>query len=295
MNQCIRGLGVRRLDNHRVAAGFTLIELLVVIAIIGVLIALTFLVGSTVVSGSKRSATLDVLRSLDSALTTYEAANGRAEPVVADPRDASGNTLMPIIDGRDMTASSATSVPPGNQMIDSTALFIVQTGKVPAARAIIDKIPSRFMQTRDADQAAASQGELTTVLDAWQRPIRYVHPAFDGAITNEATHQGPTAVNVIDIIGSPTVGQTLGIPRVRRNSAVVGVNASIVATWTQAQQFPDSDGGTGVGNRPYFYSAGEDGLVGVILDSSGNLVADFNKDNVYLIPPKFPKSHISSN
>ena len=48
---------------------------------------------------------------------------------------------------------------------------------------------------------------------------------------------------------------------------------------------PDSDGGTCVASRPYFYSAGADGQVGIYLDESGKEV-DGNADNVYTIQPK---------
>ena len=47
----------------------------------------------------------------------------------------------------------------------------------------------------------------------------------------------------------------------------------------------DADGGICPNNKPYFYSAGPDGLVGI-----GPNDEDYNADNVYIVQPRFPEN-----
>ena len=145
----------------------------------------------------------------------------------------------------------------------------------------------------DADGAAA-QLALPTVFDAWGRPIRYVHPAFSGTVTDDvsSTTPAPTASRTLQQhIGSPGTA-TYQVQRIRRNDRVdlAAGDAYPPLTTAQADLWVDSDGGICQNGRPYFYSAGEDGLVGLRKAAgTGETVADFNKDNVYTTVPVLPK------
>jgi prepilin-type N-terminal cleavage/methylation domain-containing protein len=272
--------------------GFTLIELLIVIGIIGLLVSLTLVVGGQVMSGGKQRLTLDTLKILDNAMDAYvHSTEGNPAPYVAgmDPlvSPAQPNVLFIAADARDMehsvTASSGGVTVDGNQMINSVGVFMYQASKVPDAKGILDKLPSRVVRTFDAD-GIGPQPLMPTVFDGWDRPIRYVHPAFQGVITGDASaatvqpgQPRPTA----QVLGAAAAGQAYSAASVRRN------HTQTVARPRNAQDWPDSDGGTCIGGRPYFYSSGPDGLVGIALDEGGKQF-DANLDNVYTTRPPLP-------
>lgn len=129
-----------------------------------------------------------------------------------------------------------------NTWVDTTALFMLQAQAVRTAKEAVDRIPSQFVRR------SGPQQEYTTVLDAWKNPIRYVHPAFDGRIQ--------TSVRVDTLLGPVPPGRTIyDPPIVQRTDA-------------------DSDIGLCQNNRPYFYSAGPDGMPDTI------------EDNIYLVKPQ---------
>src|SRR6185369_10430186 len=120
-------------------------------------------------------------------------------------------------------------------------------------------------------------------------PIRYVHPAFQGMIAGDvnSTNPSPTQGRATDqVLGSlanaiPS-GQTYGVQMLRRNHTQATQTPLLPDGWA------DSDGGTCVGGRPYFYSAGPDGMVGFIQATANDAAVDCNKDNVYTILPQRP-------
>lgn len=275
-------------------AGFTLIELLVVIAIIGVLAALVLGVGNAVVSSAKQQATKDTLALLDSAVAAYMDETDGLPPAFVELPNRSNNPndppeVWPMGDVRNFDFATPANVPgilPGAQMVNSTGLFFVEGQKVPRVKAILDRIPTQFVVQKDVDSVqqpdpAGSQRILVTVNDAWGRPIRFVHPAFDGRI------HGNTPVAVKDITTMRFPAQVTGNPelqvtQLRRN------DRSNIVTPSVAEDLPDSDGGRCVGNRPYFYSAGEDGKVGWTSRDNGATFTGHNDDNQYSQKPILP-------
>lgn len=283
--------------------GFTLMELLVVIGIISVLIALVVVVGSAVTSSARSRLTEDGLRVLDGTLASYIADVGDIPPAyVPDPRVTQNagfrNVLLPVADARNMSDSDTAASPQGNQMINSVGLFMAQTNPAPDPQSVVRlraspgaqknlaSLPSRLSAVYDADRTPDRQPSLPTAIDAWGRPMRYVHPAFDGLVTDLPTNPTPdpaAARDTLAVLGAPPAPiANWAIARIRRNAR------DTAPTPTLAQHFADSDGGTCIGNRPYFYSAGPDGRVGVQVDGSGNVIKDFNADNVYTTTPTFP-------
>ncbi len=266
---------------------FTLIELLIVITIIGVLVGISFAVGSQVMDGGKRTATEQTLRVLDTALAAYKSAKDDLPPiqcVYVPPDNAGPIKVWTMSDVRDMTTTPGARggspiAPAGQQMVNSVGFFIYEASKVAGAKAALDQLPTKFVSTFDADgDGPGSQPELITVFDAWNNPIRFVHPAMDGLVIGSDEQAN---VDVLDRLGSPPRG-TYGTDKVRRNRTTENPSP------TAAEDFPDGDGAACVGASGYFYSAGADGRVGRVLDAAGRVVEDFNADNVYSKAPTFP-------
>ena len=272
----------------RVQRAFTMVELLVVVGIIAVLVGLSLVVGAQVMSGGKQRLTADAIKVLDQALEEYIAVKGGENPpalFIQNP--ASGNPqAFPIADARDMsnTFASPTGVGlSGHQMINSVGFFYEEGKKIASVRAILDKLPSQLVRTFDADADGAGQPALTTVFDGWGNPIRFVHPVWQGVVVGplgSASTTSPATARDMSEVTPLTPPMTPGIAQIRRNHQFTA--------GTGAESKPDSDGAMCVGNRPYFYSAGSDGLVGVKLDAAtGKVVENYNEDNVYTTVPNF--------
>jgi prepilin-type N-terminal cleavage/methylation domain-containing protein len=257
-------------------AGFTVIELMVVVGIIGILIGISFAVGRGVVTGAKQRSTEDVLQLLDASLQAYlDAKDGQHPPLyVVDPID--NNKVWPMVDARDMSnAAGANVTPPGNAMVNSLGWYWIEAQKVPAAKAILDKIPSRLIARVDIDGVGNNQPELTVVLDAWGKPIRFVHPAFDGRRI-----AGNTPASATGTDAPLPAGKTPGVTDLRRN------HESTAFPLANAQNFPDSDGASCSGGRGYFYSLGEDGFAGWYRSAGPpEPFRDGTADNIYSTPP----------
>jgi prepilin-type N-terminal cleavage/methylation domain-containing protein len=261
---------------------FTLLELLVVIGIIAVLIAVTFMVGGAVSTNSKKSLTQDTIRVLDGALAAYIGAKGGLPPAyLDDPRSAASTYVIPVADARNMDLPDNANSPQQSTIINSVALFVAQCQSVPEAKAALDRLPSKVAVSTTVSLGSPNPNtgfQLTTVNDGWGRPIRYVHPAFSvgypvgGAGTSEQT------ANLI----SPPPGKQWSIQALRRVHGL-SVDPRTMGS-PRPSDYPDSDGGRCPGGRPYFYSAGEDGLVGHI-EPGINLDAD----NVYTVAPTTPR------
>jgi len=269
---------------------FTLIELLVVIGIIALLVALVAAVGSRVVGAGRSALTEGAMQSLTAAYTSLEQAAGSKPPPasveVRNPTNTTEKAYLPIIDG--LGGEGGDTEP-----MNSVGLFILQLENLaPEGRAQIDAIDSsivRSVSPPDHDPLSTmawkdAHQEFITVFDAWQSPIRYVHPTFDGIITRDYPDYRGNDQSFLDfeVTSSSNLfklpvndrGGQLDYPldEVRRNN---------LATSSEPA---DADGGTSPNSQPYFYSPGPDGKVGFGEDAQGNLV-DYNKDNVYLIDP----------
>ncbi len=285
---------VPEFNNPRARRAFTLIELLVVIAIIGILAALVLGVGQAVVGSAKKQATQDTLAILDSAIAAYmDETDGLPPAFVELPPVAPATTpdYWPMGDVRNMDYNTGANVPgirQGAQIMNSTGLFFEEAQKIPRVKSILDKLPSQYVVRRDVDSIpdpnpVASQRSLTTVNDAWGNPIRFVHPAFDGVLVkSNGSPLDLSASSPPDLRVNPALAQQSKAQLIRRNSKSANPNPVL------AEDFPDSDGGRCTGNRPYFYSAGEDGRVGWLVDATGNPITNYNTDNIYSQRPVLP-------
>jgi prepilin-type N-terminal cleavage/methylation domain-containing protein len=289
----------RQTRNRRNA--FTLLELLIVVGIVAALVAVTTLVGTAVINTGKKRATLGVLQSLDEALAAYIDKKGTIPPALVEvpvgqlPTTVAGE--MPSYNGTQMTGiypalDGVARDDNTNEMaiVNSVGLFIESAKAVPEAQEVINSINTRYIRTYTANED--QQPVLLTAFDAWDNPIRYVHPKFDGIIEREPRSLGDAGEPIN--YNNPAKGfftpgalppssqwVRLRMKAIRRNRLVDadygdggrdsggGLNQQSLSDF---DLIPDSDGGLTQGNRPYFYSAGPDGDPSTI------------EDNIYISP-----------
>ncbi len=268
-------------ESNRVGRGFTLVEILVVLAIIAILITISVVVAGRVTQGGRVRATEDLLKVLDTALTSYMA--DREAKVPAVYRDDAGE-LFPLWDGReDVTGAVDRDAYPAEP---SLALFLHIARDVPAVDQTLKGIDSRFIQQLDqirvyrlpVGQALRKNigGTLTvvkgyTIKDAWGRPIRFVHPAWDGGGGDFWDGGTLTARDPLNFDVNSNGNPNESNERLRRSYRPF--NPTTIAA---SNPVGDADEGICVNGRPYFYSAGPDGDPGT------------RQDNVYTIRPTFP-------
>ena len=275
---------------------FTLLELLIVVGIIAALAAITTLVGSAVLDTGKKRATLGVLQTLDEALAAYIDTKGDNPPALVEiPYERmavpiSGispgeSAYFPAVDGKGAATRADELVD-----INSVAYFIESVRSVPETQSLINSISPRFAKNYTPNQD--QQPQLLTIFDAWDNPIRYVHPKFDGIQEREPRQLGVSGdpVNIANpnkpffVAGALPEDFTtvIRLKFIRRNRLI---DADFADDGSSAPQggmnlgqldefdlLPDSDGGITPGNRPYFYSAGPDGNPATL------------EDNIYINP-----------
>jgi type II secretory pathway pseudopilin PulG len=288
--------------------------LLVVIGIIGILIGLVFTAGAVALRGGKERATTDVIRTLDAAMQAYleeRATLNKLDPIHlafnpsnavtgdADTTDdAFVNDCFAIVDAR---AGETVQSP----MIDTVGLWMADAQRYPRVKEILVRIPTRFLRRYDPDvdgPFANPQNlfpQLTTVFDAWDRPIRLVLPQADGLWTNPRTYANGQGGIVNIVQGNPPEVLPMvpfpgNLQSVRAPGLVFNYRyEELRRNWADRDLNPtgpvltDSDGGRCEGSRPYFYSAGPDNVVGI--KRLGTETINYNTDNVYTAKPRFPR------
>lgn len=277
---------------------FTLVELLVAIGIVVLLVALTLGVGSSVANAGRKRSTEAALQVLDQTLDRYIEVTGGLPPALVQVpanRLAGGGPLQgqdlyyPLVDGVGQAGASGTREP-----INSVGLYLLAAEPVSGIQNIIAGLDQRYVRAyrpvinnRGQAQSAQAQPELLTVFDAWDNPIRMVHPRFDGTVLGGGDFG---AVNVIRV-GDQSDGffapgelplqanRFVAIRQIRR-LAPTRADWLTYSETEIANNFVngvgDADGGICPAPRPYFYSAGPDGDPATI------------EDNIYTTRPRFP-------
>lgn len=246
---------------------FTLIELLLVIGIIGVLIAVGLALGNKVTAGGRNRLTQDAIRVLDQSLTEYNAVKAGSPPAyVADPikTTVTKTWYIPIADGM--------STAPKSETVNSVGWYLYQVGSadssdgVTSVDAILKGLNPKLLKTNlsfpdasgaggpaEGQQKQAVPNQFRTVVDAYGRDLRYVHPSFDGVV------EEPT--NTWELAGDVDAkARAYSITKLRRDP-----------------KKKDADGGYCQSGRAYFYSTGLDGDPSTV------------DDNVYTTKPTFKK------
>lgn len=253
---------------------FSLIELLVVLAILVVLMTITIVVTARVRESGRTAATTDTIRVLDSVLAAYLAESGEKPPAfyLTDNQQPDERVRIPIIDGR-----AADSLPPdadefdrdSNPALPSLQLFLLEARRHVDTDSLLSGINESQVQSRKLDflQDPAVNGSDTfgpTVLDAWGRPIRYVHPRFDGGYGEYFLPDGTAGPARPDLQVEWGTVRNLSTDPFRRSYRPFDPDAALDAP----NPVGDADEGICQGGRPYFYSAGADGDPGTIEDNA---------------------------
>jgi len=273
--------------------GFTLIELVVVIGIIALLVSITLVVGASVAASARGKKTKDAIRVMDASLTEYISDRGKLpSPTVLEPESShypdDERRLVPVADAVfDTRFTEPGSAYPTPRLINSVGFYMLQLAESPGANAQIQSLSSDFVQlvptytpTEDADisnteaeiHENGDHAGIPTVMDGWGRPLRYVHPRYDGQVGAGADARRKGMPGLPYLVTDILVGvdpDELAVLKLRRNKIM-------------KEEYPDlglsqrdGDGGVCPGDRPYFYSAGADG------DPSST------DDNVYSNKPVF--------
>lgn len=295
--------------------GFTLIELLVVISIVGILVSIILAVGASSVEGGRARQTADAIRTVDQAIATYISDAGQAPPAFvltfAPGRPQTGSFVRadfaayPLADAVDLTDANDTN----RTVINSIGLFIRAVETI-GLEDLFATVPARLLTRWDGDadlvetdgtppSGAGRQPELRTILDGWGRPLRFVHPAWDGIVTEQDNRGrrrpvgrfGDPVRPITEAANPSTSDFSYWLPLGR---APEGFNPAAASDFpirsirrdrlTQNDRdrwadpsapIGDGDGGYTVGGVPYAYSSGPDG------DPSTT------EDNVYTNVPRF--------
>lgn len=301
---------MKRSRHH--AGGFTLIELLVVIAIIAILITIVTAVGSATLGAGKGRQTQDAIRLVDASVTTYLNDVGNVPPAFVQ---AFAPMISPAFDGQDYAAyplADAVDLTGGDELnrtrINSMGLFLRALEEV-GLTDTLGSVDAALLTRWDGDAdlvnesgtvaaGVGNQPELRTILDGWGRPLRFVHPAWDGIVTvednqgqprplgNPGTAVRPLTNTVLDnaddywleasrapVGYDPNVATDFPIQLIRRNFLTDRDREN----WSgAAPAVGDSDGGYVIGGVPYIYSAGEDGDPSTL------------DGNIYTVEPRRP-------
>lgn len=291
---------------------FTLIELLVVIAIIGILVTIVTTVGASAIRGGKARQTQDTIRVVDTAVTTYLNDLGRSPPAFIA---AFAPSISPQFDGADFAAypmADAVDLTGGSEMsktrINSIGLFmraLDDVGLGDTLASVDPQVLTRWDGDGDlvdesgiATSGPGQQPELRTLLDGWGKPLRFVHPAWHGPMTEEDNRGDPRPIGTWGMAVMPIDFNASGDGTgywLEANRSPAGYDVSNSSDfpiqmlrrnfltdkdrdmWTDAAPaIGDSDGGYTIGNVPYIYSAGPDGDPSTL------------DDNTYTTEPRRP-------
>lgn len=232
---------MRKTTHPNTRAAFTLVELLVVLIIIAVLMTIGLVIGARARAGARTNATIQTISLLDNALTAFVSEKGELPKPLVNLAPAANFTqvivddLGPPQNGNEYNQSELRG--------SSCAWFVYQASKSDEAKKVLEQINPKFIVT---DSTFTDAPGFRVINDAFGFPIRYVHPTLHGVYT---------ARLVADTFGPAPTGTTYRPTSLDRRST----------TGTPL----NSDGGQCTGNRPYFYSVGDDGK------------PDTREDNIY--------------
>lgn len=227
---------MRKATQFKSRAAFTLVELLVVLIIIAVLMTIGLVIGARARAGARTSATLDTIKILDNALTALVSEKGEMPKPLINLSPTVNFTQVIV----DELAAPSGQYTQNELRTSSCAWFVYQASKSFEAKTVLESINPKYIVT---DSTFTDAPGFRVINDAFGFPIRYVHPALHG--------QYPAGRDMVATFGAAPAG----------TSYRPGNTVTRTAT--------GSDSGQCSGNRPYFYSVGEDGK------------PDTREDNIY--------------
>ena len=299
----------RPVQSRSSAPAFTLVEMLVVITIIAILAAIALTLGARVRDSGKARLTEQVINVLDLALSSYKADKGALPP----PYTVVDGVAWPMADARNMDhrvpAPGNSIISPSTEgfaMLNSGGLFTSEMQSQQAASQALQQLDARVLSGVDIDASGTDDGPqpgLPTPLDAWGRPIRFAHAAFQRTLIGNASNASTAIVrggsqDPFAERGLPATvaGAVWGTNSIRRNNQYTdeeGLGLPVATLERFTHNVPDSDGGSLPGRQPYFYSVGPDGRVGRLLESltdpKAAVQSSFDDDNLYSAEVVQPK------
>lgn len=264
----------RPAQRRRSAHAFTLIEILVVIVIIGILVTISLVVGKQVRTGGQSRSTEDTIRILDQSLVEYEKATRElpaSKFVYRNILNSPKPYEYPLVDGRrdlpldNFDKDAFPAIPTG-------ARYTAMCASVPEADSLLKGINSKLVRFAVIDPALKVSPPAVEVLDSFGRPIRFVHPAFDGGY-GDAFDPAPIATRDMKITVVTDAGSNVDPLGTTYRRSAHPANPAKTYTGTPVG---DADEGICPSRRPYFYSAGPDGDPGT------------RSNNVYTTRPTYP-------
>ncbi|MFG0330834.1 MAG: type II secretion system protein [Phycisphaerales bacterium] len=190
----------------RRANGFTIVETLLVIAIVGLLASLSLLVGRGVIAQTKVRQTKQILTTLDSIITEYQAEYQSIPPYTGGGATNPLHRYLPPDGWIDEGSYTYGDVRP------EAAVFIAQARGLAGVDSLLATIPSEFLVSRNIPEGAWEDGDpkgaslypdaqsdglstmsgtlqrkdpRLTVRDAWGMEILYIHPDNEEAVSGE--------------------------------------------------------------------------------------------------------------
>lgn len=248
-------------------SAFTLVELLVVVAILALLIGLTVTVGTKMTNSSRASATANTIRVLDNSLAEWIASEGQIPASqLPPPTGIQGRASIPLVDGR---TDGAKEDDPANPTVTLYTAMVMQSAAVAPALQSLDTKYAKPTVVDFGVSGAPTAYKALSVVDAWERPIRFVHPAYHGGygdFFNDKNVKVSRANMSVKVDGTP-----LSVAFRRSYRPWSATDPQRTSKWVG-----DADEGICPGGRPYFYSAGQDGDPGT------------RSDNVYTVESQYP-------
>lgn len=250
---------------------FTLIELLVVIGIIAVLMGIGLSVGFGVINSGRGNATKSTLQLLETYLADLDATGEDAKSYRAFKTEVMGQEYeFPVLDGRASSQGVGRDVRPIASLMRFIAAGDTYLGDSSERWGGLD---SSLVRDNEIGTAGGEVLRGVELLDAWDNPIRVVHPAYDGGFGDfwdadaESMNTSRDTLRVsYESGGSPTI---LQFRRSYRKFDPTDPGS--------ADSIGDADEGICPNERVYFYSAGPDGDPGT------------REDNIYgSVEPRFP-------
>ena len=219
-------------NNRRILRGFTLIEMLVVISIIVILITLVVTSGMLLIGRQDRATTRGILSTLDRALEEYVVETGAFPPFI--PASYEKTPGRQVVVGGDENVNEI-YLDRDQVRHPDASVFLRQAQGVGQVNAIISNIGDRFTVTTEVEDSDADDGtnEMDTtpsIVDAWG-------DTADWAATSRTDNDDEAW-------------------------SILHPSAHLIFYVHPNNRLAQDLYGRCVNGRPYFFSAGPDGLYG---------------------------------
>lgn len=271
----------------RSARAFTLVELLVTVSVIVILTGIVLGVGASVISGQKARVTEGILLTLDRAYQEYvDVTDSRGLTYPLDPDDTNDPESYWGVPGESNTLfEDYSAVDSRNHPLrPDAAVALRQMLTVQSVQDIVAEIPSQFtFATSDSTGSDKERDPTPSVLDAWaDRGLWPVDP--DAPVNGDDPYplydsNGRTYMTTIYVVLPSRPARSAQQP----NTFDVG---NIAGEFLY---------GKAVNQRPYFMSAGPDGLYGLPEEfpesseaEARRLAFEAVQDNLYSYPVQPP-------